>query len=108
VNRFSGGGGAVYFGAAGCAELTGVFLRDLLGELGIKTLELPEKVFITERKSGEASFVFIINLGEEARDLDPGIRGIDLLSGREINGPFRAEALEIYLVEKEHGHSEKD
>ena len=101
VNRF-GAGKAVYFGAAGCTELIADYIKALLDEAGIPTLQLPDRVFITERTSRDVSFTFILNLGDERREFDPGIRGTDILGGREVNGSVIVEPLEILLIKTFH------
>jgi beta-galactosidase len=98
VNRF-GRGRALYFGAAGCIELIGDYLKDFLRDCGIKTISLPEKIFMSKRKSDETSYAFILNMGDRVQEFDPGIRGRDILSGKEITGKIQMKPLEIIMAE---------
>ena len=102
VNRF-GKGQAVYFGAAGCSEFYSDYLKTMLDDLGIPVLCLPDRTFVIERKtniSGEnaASFTFILNMGDQRQELDPGTRGTDILSGREVAGSMSIDPLEILII----------
>ena len=98
VNTF-GKGRAVYFGAAGCADLVADYLRALLLGAGLQPLCLPDRTFVIERKNKTASFTFILNMGEVPQELDPGIRGTDILAGREVAGSITIEPLEILIVQ---------
>jgi len=97
--RKSGKGKAVYFGVAGCDELTGAYLDSLLGEYGIKTARLPEKVFITRRKGKEADYTFIINMGNKDQEFKYDISGNDIISGSKINETIALKAYQIMIIE---------
>jgi beta-galactosidase len=97
--RKAGKGKAVYFGVAGCGELIGDYLDELFKEYGIKTVAMPKKVYMTTRKSPDVSYTFIINMGAEPQELNPGLTGTDLISGRKIDGMLRLEPLAILIVE---------
>jgi beta-galactosidase len=94
----NGKGKAVYFGVAGCRELIADYLDGIFAEYGIKALSVPEKVYLTTRKSPEVSYTFIINLGSEAKEFDPGISGIDIISGRKIDGAVKINPLEVLII----------
>jgi beta-galactosidase len=94
-----GKGKAVYFAAAGCNELIGDYLQGIFNDRDIKTVNIPDRVFMTRRQSQEASYTFIINMGSEAREFNPGIAGTDVLTGRSITGTLRVESLEVLIIE---------
>jgi beta-galactosidase len=98
VNR-RGKGKAVYFGAAGCEELIGDYLDALFAECGIKTLCLPDRVFVTERKSGEATYTFAVNMGYQPAEFKSDIRGTDVLTGKAVDGKIRLEPLQTMIIE---------
>ncbi|MCL2477857.1 MAG: beta-galactosidase [Treponema sp.] len=99
TSRKAGKGRAVYFGAAGCAELIGAYLEKLLGECGIPVYHLPEKVFITERKSDYASYTFILNMGYREQEINIDIQGVDLITGGAVKAPLRLMPLQTMIVE---------
>jgi beta-galactosidase len=94
-----GQGKAVYFAAAGCIELIGDYLDKVFTEHGIKTVSVPDRVYMTTRQSPEVSYTFILNMGSEAKEFDPCITGTDVITGRKISGPVRIEPLEVLIVE---------
>lgn len=94
----NGKGKAIYFGVAGCRELIGDYLDDIFAEHGIETLSVPEKVYITTRNSQEASYTFIVNFGPERKEFDSGISGIDIISGRKIDGKIIINPLEVLVI----------
>jgi beta-galactosidase len=97
--REYGKGRAVYFGAAGARELIRDYLAGLFKDYGIKTLDVPDRVFISTRKSPGTSYTFIINMGSEEKEFDPGAGGTDLLSGKKVSGPLRIGPLEALIIE---------
>jgi beta-galactosidase len=99
VNRM-GKGKAVYFGVAGCEELIGDYLDGLLAEYKIPTLSLPDRVFVSKRKSDEVSYTFVVNMGYKDAEFDSTIRGIDVLSGKQVDGKIRLDPLQTMIIEK--------
>ena len=99
----TGRGKAIYFAAAGCHELIGDYLDGLLREYGILTAAMPDRVYMTKRQSPETAYTFIINMGSEAKEFNPGVQGKDIISGRTVSGVIRIEPLEVLIVEGEQG-----
>jgi len=95
-----GKGKAVYFGAAGCHELMSDYLDKLFKEFGVPVIKVPDRVYITTRYSPEVSYTFILNMGTEPQEFNPGIEGTDILTGKKIAGTIHLEPLEILIVEK--------
>ena len=95
----TGKGKAVYFAAAGCIELIGDYLEGILKSHSIKTIAMPNRVFMTTRQSPEASYVFLVNMGSDAKEFNPDIQGKDVITGRKISGTVRIEPLEVMVVE---------
>lgn len=95
----TGKGKAVYFGVAGCEELISSYLDDLLKEHRIAFLQLPEKVFIIRRVSCDVSYTFILNMGYKEQEVNSDIQGIDVITGKTINGLMTIKPLEILIVE---------
>ena len=98
-SRTVGKGKAIYFGAAGCEELIGAYLDKTLAECGIPVIRLPEKVFVTERKSKDYSYTFIINMGYKEQELKYTIEGTDVISGNTVKGITTILPLQIIIVE---------
>lgn len=97
TRRAVGAGVAYYVGTslepAGLAE----FLDQVAGERGIVAVPGASETFeIVTRTSGERSWTFLINHGDEARDI--GISGVELLSDRVVDGSLTVGAGQVAVV----------
>jgi len=97
--RREGKGKAVYFGIAGCEELIGKYLDNLLEEREITVIPLPDRVFITRRKNETVSYTFVINMGCGEQKINSGIKGTDIITGKTIEGLLQLQPLEVLVIE---------
>jgi beta-galactosidase len=72
------------------------FLADLLPEFAVK--EIPEGVEITQRKSDQARYVFIINHGREARSVTLPGQAQDVLSGETVGPKVKISANGVLIL----------
>ncbi|MCL2833729.1 MAG: beta-galactosidase [Treponema sp.] len=99
TEHIAGKGKAVYFAAAGCIELIGDYLDRVFKEHGIKTVAMPDRVFMTTRQSPQTVYTFIVNMGSEAKEFNPGVSGIDVITGKKINGQIKIEPLDVLIID---------
>lgn len=87
-----GGGSAYYLGTRPDAGYMGVLLERVCAEAGVGApSEAPPGVEVVRRRSTEASYLFVLNHGEEAADVELEGPTVDLLSGAGRDGTLRLE-----------------
>jgi beta-galactosidase len=97
TRRAVGAGVAYYVGTALDRAGMREFLELVAG--GTRIVSVPgasDDIEIVSRSSGDRSWVFVINHGTQAAELD--IAGLELLSGRTVDGSLRVEAGRVAVV----------
>ena len=88
TNRKVGAGNAVYIGTYLTESLVEGLADQLFGGAGIAPLvaDLPANVEVTLREADDRKLLFVLNTDEQPVEVVSLPPGIDLLSGKEVNG----------------------
>ena len=96
-----GEGEAYYLGTCPEERYTKEILATACREAGVETpLEAPPGVEIVRRKTGEASFLFVLNHKDESVELRLKGPGRDLLTGAEQAGELTLEPMGVAVLEE--------
>jgi beta-galactosidase len=94
-----GKGKAYYVGTSPDTEFLTDFVKTVCEEKEIKpVLNVPKGVEVTERRKDGRSYLFVMNHNASTVELEIG-GGIDLLTGKELDGTNSLEAYGVMIVE---------
>lgn len=62
-------------------------------------LKAPEGVEVTQRTDGENSWLFVLNYGDQSKEVELGENGIDLITGAKVEPPLRLGARGIAIIQ---------
>jgi beta-galactosidase len=101
TRRASGNGAAYYLGTHPEERYTKALLERACREAGVEApLEAPPGVEVVRRKTGEASFLFVLNHGDETVEVQLPKPARDLLTGAESGGELTLEPMGVAVLEE--------
>jgi beta-galactosidase len=102
VTRHASGNGTVYYlGTHPEERYTKEMLAATCREAGVEApLEAPPGAEVVRRKTGEASFLFVLNHGVENLEVRLSQRARDLLTGTEHDGKLTLEPMGVAVLEE--------
>jgi beta-galactosidase len=69
-------------------------------EAGVRpVLNAPQGVEVTRRTDGEHSWLFILNHLEEEQQVDLQGKGVNIISGEDVNGDMRIEPKGVAIIQ---------
>jgi len=96
-----GEGTTYYLGTRPEERYTKLLLERACEEAGVEApLEVPPGVEVVRRKTGTASFLFLLNHGSEAVEVRPPAPGRDLMTGESQDGSMLLEPLDVAVLEE--------
>jgi beta-galactosidase len=102
VTRHASGGGTVYYlGTLPEERYTKEMLAATCREAGVEApLEAPPGVEVVRRKTGGASFLFVLNHGDQSVEVRLPRPARDLLTGTEHGGELTLEPMGVAVLEE--------
>ena len=102
MTRHATGGGTVYYlGTRPDERYTKEMLAAVCREAGVEApLEAPAGVEVVRRKTGRASFLFVLNHGDQSAEVRLPLPARDLLTGAKHGGDLTLEPMGVAVLEE--------
>lgn len=93
-----GSGRIVYLGTKLSDVDLGALLITEASRIGEQPLDLPAGVEVTRRNGEAGSWLFVVNHGDAAVEVELGESGVDLLSGTPVDGTLKLESTGVAII----------